>query len=242
MELARRFWPGPLTIVLPKHNRVPDIVTSGLPTVALRMPDHPLALALIAEAEVPVAAPSANRFGSVSPTTHEHVRMQLGGSVDLVLDGGPCRVGIESTIVALGEDGPVLLRAGGTPVEHLEGAVDRLQPQCIDPERPTAPGQCLRHYATRTPVVLCESEADLPDLRRTGLLILREPRCRERFAAVEVLSPNGDLREAAANLFAAMYRLDALNLDAIVAVKMPDFGLGLAINDRLRRAAHPPRT
>lgn len=243
--LTRRFWPGPLTLVLPKAEAVPDIVTAGLSTVALRMPAHPLALALIAEAGVPIAAPSANRFGSLSPTTSEHVRMQLGEAVDLVLDGGPCRVGIESTVVAL-SGGPLLLRAGGTPVEEIEDVIGPVQRPGTDPERPASPGQSARHYASRTPLILCEDWLEREELRdrgdstRSGLLTLRPPRTEGPFEAVEVLSASGDLPEAAANLFAALYRLDALGLDRIVAVKVPDVGLGLAINDRLRRAAHTP--
>ncbi len=239
-ELARRFWPGPLTLVLPKSNDIPDIVTSGLPTVAMRMPDHPLALALLAEANLPIAAPSANRFGSISPTRVEHVRAQLGEDVDVVLDGGPCRVGIESTIVSLTGDAPLLLRAGGTAVEEIESVLGPVQRPSTDPSRPAAPGQCPRHYAPRTPLILREDDGALPVLPRTGLLTLSPPHEPGRFAAVEVLSGSGELREAAANLFAALHRLDAMGLDRILAVRVPDAGLGLAINDRLRRAAHAP--
>ena len=237
-KLARRFWPGPLTLVLPKAGVIPDIVTAGLPTVALRMPSHPLALALIEEAEVPVAAPSANRFGSISPTTAEHVRLQLGEAVDRVLDGGPCRVGIESTVVALADEGPLLLRAGGTAVEEIESLIGPVRRPSLDPDRPTSPGQLTRHYASRTPLTLWEREGDGPVPPRSGLLSLGPPRDRAGFEAVEVLSESGDLQEAATNLFAALYRLDDLGLERIVAVKVPDVGLGLAINDRLRRAAH----
>ncbi len=239
-ELVQRFWPGPLTLVLPKGDVIPDIVTAGLPTVALRMPAHPLALALIAEAGVPVAAPSANRFGSISPTTSDHVRAQLGGAVDLVLDGGPCQVGVESTVVGLAGDGPVLLRAGGTPVEEIEQVVGPVQRSGADLARPTSPGQYPRHYAPRTPLSVCADWHDLPLAGRSGLLTLGPPTMAGPFEAVEVLSERGDVREAAANLFAALHRLDALGLDRIVAVRVPDAGLGLAINDRLRRAAHEP--
>jgi len=237
-ELAQRFWPGPLTLVLPKATEAPDIVTSGAPTVAVRMPDHPTALALIAEAGVPVAAPSANRFGSISPTTSEHVLSQLGDEVDLVLDGGPCRVGIESTIVSLTGQRPVLLRAGGTPLADIEDVVGPIDRPSADPNRPTAPGQYPRHYAPRTPLILREAPPDLPPLPRAGLLTLTAPQVPDHYEAVEVLSPTGDLQEAAAGLFAALHRLDALGLDAILAVKVPEAGLGMAINDRLRRAAY----
>lgn len=238
VDLARRFWPGPLTLVLPKSGDVPDIVTSGLPTVAVRMPDHPLALALIAEAGVPVAAPSANTFGHISPTTADHVRKHLGEVIDMVLDGGPCRVGLESTIVSLVGGEPALLRAGGAPVEELERVLGPIRRSGSNPGRPMSPGQLPRHYAPRTPLVLCDDGTEPPASARTGLLTLRPPRGAGRFAAVEVLSADGDLAEAAANLFAALHRLDGAKLDAIVAFRVPEAGLGLAINDRLRRAAH----
>jgi len=234
--LARRFWPGPLTLVLPKTERVPDIVTAGLPTVAIRMPDHPLALALIRQTDAPLAAPSANPFGRVSPTTAEHVREQLGREVDMVLDGGPCRVGIESTILSLVDGKPMLLRAGGVAVEDIEAVVGPVLRPHSDPDRPVAPGQLARHYAPRTPLVLCTDDAPT-DGRRIGLLSFQEPPTTLGFTAVEVLSPGGSLREAAANLFAALHRLDSLGLDLIIAEAVPDTGLGLAINDRLGRAS-----
>jgi L-threonylcarbamoyladenylate synthase len=240
--LAERLWPGPLTLVLPKAASIPDIVTAGLPTVAVRMPAHPVALELIAEAGIPVAAPSANRFGGISPTTADHVRAQLGASVDEIIDGGPCRVGLESTVLALAAGGPLLLRAGGTTTEEIEDVIGPVVRPGADPRRPVSPGQTARHYAPRTPLTLVEDWRDGPDAPRLALLVLRPPESRERFEAIEVLSPGGDLREAAANLFAALHRLDALGLDRIVAVRVPDQGLGVAINDRLRRAAHEEGT
>ncbi|MCE5328079.1 MAG: threonylcarbamoyl-AMP synthase [Planctomycetaceae bacterium] len=236
-KLARRFWPGPLTLVLPKSDRVPDIVTAGLPTVAVRMPDHPAALALIREAGVPLAAPSANPFGRASPTTAEHVRQQLGGDVELVLDGGPCRVGIESTVVSLVEGKPALLRAGGVAVEDIEAVVGPVLRPTSAPNHPAAPGQLPQHYAPRTPLALYANDLHPVTGQRTGLLSFRGRSVSLGFAAVEVLSPYGDLEEAAANLFAALHRLDALGLDLILADPVPDTGLGLAINDRLRRAS-----
>jgi L-threonylcarbamoyladenylate synthase len=235
-ELARRFWPGPLTLVLPKNEKVPDIVTAGLSTVAVRMPDHPVALALIRETGTPLAAPSANPFGRISPTTADHVRKQLGRKVDLVLDGGHCRVGVESTIISFADGRPALLRAGGVAVEDVEAVVGPvLRPHCST-DRPTAPGQLPQHYAPGTPLVF-STDTKPTNGRRIGLLSFREPASIQGFAAVEVLSPSGDLREAAANLFASLHRLDSLDLDVIVADAVPDKGLGLAINDRLRRAS-----
>lgn len=238
-RLVERFWPGPLTLVLPKRPEVPDLVTSGLPTVAVRMPDHPVALALIRAADTPLAAPSANPFGYISPTTAEHVRNQLGNLVDAILDGGPCRVGVESTILGWHAGAPVLLRAGGLPVEELERELGPIR-RATSPEealRPEAPGQLAQHYAPHTPVRRIADGGVLPTERRLGWIGLRAPIDPSRFAAVEALSPQGDLREAAAALFAALHRLDALGLDAILAEPVPELGLGVAINDRLRRAS-----
>jgi L-threonylcarbamoyladenylate synthase len=236
--LIDHFWPGPLTLVLPKNPAVPDLVTSGLPSVAVRMPGHPLALELLRQTGTPIAAPSANRFGCTSPTTAQHVFDQLAETVDLILDGGPCPVGVESTIVSLMEGKPVLLRAGGIAAEEIERVIGPLLRIVHAPDRPTAPGQLSKHYAPRTPL-LFRNKADLPtNARRVGLLAFREPEHRDGFTAVEVLSATGDLREAAANLFAAMHRLDAMNLDLILTERVPGSGLGLAINDRLRRAVH----
>lgn len=236
-ELARRFWPGPLTLVLPKRPEVPDLTTAGLPTVAVRVPDHHLALDLLRRAGVPVAAPSANPFGRVSPTRAEHVIEQLAGDVDAILDGGPCRVGVESTIVSLAGARPVLLRTGGVPREDVEAVLGPMERHPEEEGRPLAPGTLASHYAPRAPVILAAPGTfELPS-GRVGLLALREPQNRAGYAAVEVLSPAGDLREAAARLFAALRRLDARGLDLIVAEPVPDHGLGGAIMDRLRRAA-----
>ena len=237
-KLIERFWPGPLTIVLLKEENVPDIVTAGLPTVAIRMPNHPMALSLIKESKCPIAAPSANPFGYLSPTTAEHVRDQLGDQVDLILDGGPCPVGVESTIVSFLEEKPRLLRHGGVSLEEIESIIGKVGTSPIE-DRPTAPGMLPKHYAPRTPIVLDWSEKtlDLYKDKNIGLLVFQEPRSNLRFHSMEVLSKKGDLREAAANLFAAIRRLDALNLDLIVAKPIPEIGLGRAIMDRLRRAS-----
>lgn len=235
--LIDEFWPGPLTLILPKSRQVPDLVTSGLPTVAVRMPRHPLALELIRRAGVPLAAPSANPFGSTSPTTAQHVLDQLGGKADLVLDGGPCSVGVESTIVSLAGEQPVLLRTGGVALEDIEHVTGPLKRAAHSSDRPAAPGQLSRHYAPKTPLVLREHILSAPGSGRTGLLTLRPPENPQGFVVIEMLSEDGDLREAAANLFAAMHRLDKAGLDLILAQRLPDSGLGCAINDRLQRAA-----
>ncbi len=237
-KLIERFWPGPLTVVLLKEEDIPDIVSAGLPTVAIRMPNHPMALALIKECKCPIAAPSANPFGYLSPTTAEHVRDQLGDQVDLILDGGPCPVGVESTILSFLEEKPRLLRPGGVSLEEIESVIGEVEISPIE-ERPSAPGMLPKHYAPRTPIVLdwSEKSLDLYKDKNIGLLVLQEPKNNLKFHSVEVLSTKGDLREAAANLFAAIRRLDALNLDLIVAKPIPEIGLGRAIMDRLRRAS-----
>lgn len=240
--LADRLWPGPLTLVLPRGPRIPDIVVSGLPGVAVRVPSHPVAQALLAAARVPIAAPSANRFGSISPTTAAHVFQELGENVDLILDGGPCEHGLESTVISFMEEQPVLLRPGGMPAETIEDLIGPLARRPRDASRIQAPGMLDRHYAPRTPMTLHRpGVAFEPAGRRVGLLTLRlpqaEPGYAANFAMIEELSPAEDLRQAAANLFAAMRRLDAAGLDLIYAHPVPEQGLGLAINDRLRRAS-----
>jgi L-threonylcarbamoyladenylate synthase len=238
--LMRRFWPGPLTLVVPKTGIVPPIVTAGLDTVAIRVPAHPAALALIRASECAVAAPSANIFGQVSPTEAGHVAARLSGLVDVILDGGRCAVGVESTILSLAGPAPRLLRSGGIAPEVLEEFVGALEWTAGAPERPESPGQFRSHYATRTPFELLKPGRRLPEPgpgERVGLLSFLPAESAESFTAVEVLSPAGDLREAAAGLFSAMHRLDAMDLDRIVAGPVPEHGLGIAIMDRLRRCA-----
>jgi L-threonylcarbamoyladenylate synthase len=238
-KLMERFWPGPLTVVLLKRAEVPDLVTAGLPTVAVRMPKHPMTLSLIEIADCPIVGPSANPFGYLSPTTAEHVREQLGGQIDFILDGGTCEVGVESTIVSFFEKRPMLLRPGGVPLEEIESLIGRLEISPPLEERPSAPGMLPRHYAPRTPIILDWSKKNLDSYRekKIGLLVFQEPKNFLKFHQVEVLSKKGDFREAAANLFSAIRRLDALNLDLILAEAVPEVGLGRAIMDRLRRAS-----
>jgi len=238
-KLTKRFWPGPLTVVLPKKKEIPDIVTAGLPTVAIRMPRHQMALSLIEQTDSPIAAPSANPFGYLSPTTAEHVREQLGDQVDLILDGGPCPVGVESTIVSFLAERPRLLRSGGVSLEEIESFIGKVEVGPTEESMPSAPGMLPRHYAPRTPIILDRWENPLKSYKegKIGFLMFREPEKSFKFDHVEVLSKKGELREAAANLFSAIRRLDALNLDLIVAEPVPEVGLGRAIMDRLRRAS-----
>jgi L-threonylcarbamoyladenylate synthase len=240
-RLIEAFWPGPLTLVLPKTERVPDLVTAGLPTVGVRMPAHELTLQLLRRANLPIAAPSANLFGQVSPTTAQHVAEQLGARIDYILDGGSCTVGVESTILDLSDGRPTLLRPGGLALERLEAEIGPIRvagSAAKEDEPQLSPGRLLRHYATRTPLVIADGAHVLPAGKGVGLLTLVAEPGDDRFAAVEVLSQRGDLAEAAAALFAAMRRLDAGGFEWIVARLVAEAGLGRAINDRLRRAAH----
>lgn len=239
-RVARAFWPGPLTLVLPKREVVPDLVTAGLPTVALRVPAHEQALALLRAADRPVAAPSANRFGGLSPTTAQHVLEQLGDQIDLVLDGGPCRIGVESTILDLAGSVPRILRPGGITLEELAPYFDggiAVEHGAVPPgEAAPAPGMLRHHYAPRTPLVLVEDWGQVAADAETAVLAF-DHAPPGRFHRVEVLSPTGNLREAAARFFAALRRLDACGAERIVAVRFPPRGLGVALNDRLTRAS-----
>ncbi len=234
--LAERFWPGPLTLVVPRlpESAIAELTGAGLPTLALRVPGGAIARRLIAQADRPIAAPSANRSGALSPTTAGHVADSLGEAVDLILDGGPCTVGVESTVVDVSGERPALLRPGGLPREELETAAGPLVDPARDPEAPSSPGQLASHYAPTARLRLNATDpapdeallafgADVPD----GAKVTAN------------LSPSGDLREAAANLFALLHALDRPDVRGIAAMPVPATGLGAAINDRLRRAAEP---
>jgi len=236
-KLIDRFWPGPFTIVLPRKSIVPEIVTAGLDTVAVRISAHPIFSEIVGAFGRPLAAPSANRFGRVSPTTAQHVIDELDGRIPLIIDAGPTRHGIESTIIAVRNGRMELLRRGPITAEQLEafGEVVLAQPG----QRPEAPGQLPSHYAPSTPLVLADdlSSFTAPLNKRCGLLAWHPGADAAEFAEVRQLSCGQDLREAAANLFGYLRQLDQLNLDLIVAEKLPNEGLGAAINDRLGRAA-----
>jgi L-threonylcarbamoyladenylate synthase len=239
VALMGRFWPGPLTLVLRKQPIIPDLVTAGFDTIALRVPSHPVARALLKEVRLPIAAPSANPFGYVSPTTAEHVQDMLGEVIGLILDGGPCAVGVESTVCALTEEQAVILRPGGVSVEEVEAVIGPVTVgQSSQPDR-RSPGTLPSHYAPRVPLFLITCGAPLPRPavgERAGLLLL-QPRPAEGYVTVEYLSRDGNLIEAAANLFAALRRLDSARLDRVIVESVPEYGIGRAIMDRLRRAA-----
>ncbi len=236
LKLTQAFWPGALTLILPRKSEISDVVTAGLPTVAVRASAHPIFSEIIREFGHPIAAPSANRFGSISPTSAAHVRAELEGRIPLVVDGGASLHGVESTIVAVREGVIEILRHGPVTVEQLAefGPVRAANETAV----PQAPGQLRSHYAPATPLILTKSLATflLPQGKRVGALRWREEEV-PGFAEVRVLSPTGNLREAAANLFRQLRELDSASLDLIVAETVPENGLGTAIMDRLRRAA-----
>lgn len=239
-QLGEKFWPGPLTIVLPKQENIPDVISSGLPTVGLRCPAHPLALELLSNLDFPLAAPSANPFGYISPTTAQHVVDQLGGFIPYILDGGPCAIGVESTIVGFEEEGVFVYRLGGLTLEALRKVIPDIQLKINSSSNPQAPGMLASHYAPRKRFLLGDLQKMLADHsdKKVGVLrfsdsVLVHP----MIVAEELLSADGDLFEAAANLFAAMRRLDGSEAEIILAEQVPDHSIGRAINDRLRRAA-----
>jgi L-threonylcarbamoyladenylate synthase len=236
--LARAFWPGPLTLVVPaaRGSRISLLARAGLDSVAIRAPSHETARALIGAAGVPLAAPSANRSGRVSPTTAAHVLAELDGRVDVILDGGPCRHGLESTIVGCLGPRPQLLRPGAITREAIESALGApVDTAGVAPDAPTAPGQLASHYAPRARLRLgaAEVSADEAALDFGGALEGASP------AARLDLSPTGDLTEAASHLFSYLRALDAAGAERIAVATIPEHGLGAAINDRLRRAAAP---
>ncbi|MCW5734701.1 MAG: threonylcarbamoyl-AMP synthase [Enhydrobacter sp.] len=235
-RLAAKFWPGPLTLVLPRSSgsAIALLTTAGLDSVAIRAPAHPMALALIRAAGCPIAAPSANRSGGVSPTRAEHVAESLGGRVSLILDGGRCTIGVESTVLDLTGETPTLLRPGGATREAIEAAIGPIALSHVLPTGDAArksPGQLASHYAPSRPVRL-EASSVAPD---EGLLAFGTPLPGARLTLN--LSPHRDLTEAAANLFAQLRALDRPEIARIAVMPIPQTGLGLAINDRLRRAA-----
>lgn len=249
--LMERYWPGPLTILLPRNERIPDLVCSGLPRVALRMPSHPLTLELLRRLPFPLAAPSANPFGYISPTTAGHVLDQLQGKIPYILDGGPCQVGVESTIIGFEEDQPVVYRLGGLSMEQLQETIGPLKIQLNQSSNPAAPGMLLSHYAPRKPLLLGQvspqgsllaedgGPVSFPiPVARIGLLRFRPgPLSDPRVTLSLSMTHEGDLSEAARNIFSALRTLDQSDVDIILAERCPEKGLGRAVNDRLQRAA-----
>lgn len=243
LQLATSFWPGPLTLVMPLGENfstdsepISDLVSAGLPTLAIRIPDHPIAQALLKATGRPLAAPSANRSGHVSATRAAHVASDLGNRVGMILDGGPTAHGLESTILAVTNDDIVLLRPGAVPIETLETIAGRTIPKAKlkSGEAPTSSGQLASHYATRAQLRLNASSTNAGEA-----LLAFGPQPPDCSGPTMNLSPSGNMIEAAAGLFAALRSLDATGVSTIAVMTIPDTGLGAAINDRLQRAAAP---
>ena len=237
--LAEKFWPGPLTLVLKKQPHISDIVTAGKETVAVRVPKHPLALALLDKLDFPLAAPSANPFGSISPTNAEHVFNYFGEKLKVILDGGECEKGLESTIIGFENNQPILYRHGSISLEEIEKITGKLSIITNSEKTPNSPGMLSRHYAPKTDTYLTNTISELLNCfkgKKIGILVFKNPFQDKRIVQEEILSKAGDFNEAAKNLYAAMHRLDQNNLDVIIAERLPDVGLGKTINDKLERA------
>ena len=238
-ELANVFWPGPLTLVLEKQDQIPNRITAGKPTVAVRVPNHPIALQLLESLNFPLAAPSANPFGSLSPTSAKHVALYFKEEINFILDGGPCFCGLESTIIGFENDKPILYRHGAISIEEIEKIIGPIKIKNQNSKNPSAPGMLTRHYAPKTQIQINEdislALAQNPN-KKIGVLSFRKNKKIKTEIHQEVLSISGDLNEASKNLYAALHRLDQMNLDLIISSFFPEKGLGKTINDRLKRA------
>ncbi|WP_456440719.1 L-threonylcarbamoyladenylate synthase [Psychroserpens sp.] len=237
--LADAFWPGPLTLVLPKQSTIPDVITAGKDTVAVRIPNHPVTLELLNQLDFPLAAPSANPFGSISPTTAQHVESYFKDDIKMVLDGGSCLRGIESTIIGFEGDQPIIFRLGSTSIESIESIVGPIQIKNKKDIAPNAPGMLDRHYAPSTQTILVENISKAIEKhsnKRIGVLAFQYPEKHDAITFQIVLSETKDLQEAASKLYDALHQLDKQDLDVIITERLPDFGLGKSINDRLQRA------
>jgi L-threonylcarbamoyladenylate synthase len=238
--LASKFWPGSLTLVLEKQNTILDLITAGKDTVAVRVPNHELTLTLLKSLSFPLAAPSANPFGCISPTIASHVADYFQFEIPMVLDGGSCSNGIESTIIGFENANPILYRLGSISVEEIEAVVGKITIKTSEENTPNAPGMLSRHYAPTTKTIVVENVLAAIELNsdmKIGLLLFKNAIQHESVLKSEILSKNGDLKEAASNLYKAMHSLDKQCLDVIIAEKFPENNLGNSINDRLKRAS-----
>ena len=234
--LIDEFWPGPLTLVLPKTDKISDLISSGLSTAAFRMPRHKLLHELLKKLDFPIVAPSANPFGYVSPTAAEHVDQQLGNKIDYILDGGACKIGVESTIIAFEDDKPTILRLGGLSVEAIETVVGPVNINISSSSKPSAPGMLISHYSPSKAVVLGNIEALIKKHRSEKIGVLSYNKKYPSYPNF-VLSEKASLDEAAMNLFAGLRWFETQDVDLVITENVPDEGLGRAINDRLNRAS-----
>ena len=237
--LADTFWPGSLTLVLKKKSTIPDLVTAGKSTVAVRIPNHPVTLELLRQTGFPLAAPSANPFGCISPTQSTHVSNYFEGKLSMVLEGGSCQNGIESTIIGFENDEPVLYRLGSISLEEVEKVVGQVRVKNKKEKSPDAPGMLSRHYAPQTTTYLVDDVVafikDFPN-QKIGVLTFDKIIESPNVVVLEILSSQSNLKEATSKLYATLHHLDTFDLDMIVAERFPDVGLGRSINDRLNRA------
>ena len=238
--LAAAFWPGSMTLVLPKKKTIPDLITAGKDTVAVRIPNHPLTLDLLGQLPFPLAAPSANPFNRISPTKAIHVEKYFKNDIKMVLDGGSCKNGIESTIIGFEDNEPIIYRLGALALEDIEIIVGKISIKNKKEQKPDAPGMLAKHYAPKTKTILVNDvKAVLKDYvtKKVGVLVFFESVATSTIEEI-VLSKDKNYKEAAANLYHAMHQLDQLNLDIIIAERFPNIDLGKSINDRLQRATY----
>lgn len=246
--LAEVFWPGPITLVLKKKNNIPDLITAGKDTVAVRIPNHPLTLELLNNLPFPLAAPSANPFSNISPTTAEHVDTYFKDKIKMVLDGGACKSGIESTIIGFDNDEPIIYRLGSTSIEDIETIIGKIEIKNMMTERsrsqkeiaPDAPGMLELHYAPKTKTIITDDVlSKLTDYKgkRIGVITFQSKIKSSNIEIQIALSKTGDLAESASNLYDVLHQLDKMSLDIIIAEEFPNYSLGKSINDRLSRAA-----
>lgn len=240
-KLADAFWPGSLTLILKKKPNIPDIITAGKDTVAVRIPNHPVTLSLLKQISFPLAAPSANPFNRISPTSALHVEAYFKENISMILEGGACKNGIESTIIGFENNEAILYRQGAISKEEIESIIGKIKVKNKNETTPNAPGMLAKHYAPKTKTYLVndvEKFIEKFENKSIGVLRFKDGKNTSSIEYLAILSKSGDLKEAAANLYNTLHKLDSLNLDAIVAERVPDIGLGAAINDRLERATN----
>lgn len=239
--LAETFWPGSMTLVLKKNPAIPDVITAGKDTVAVRVPNHPTTLQLLKQLDFPLAAPSANPFNNISPTKPEHVERYFKNDIKMVLDGGTCKNGIESTIIGFENDEPIIYRLGALALEDIEAVVGKVTIKNKKEQSPDAPGMLQKHYSPLTKTILTDNILSIVQkypTQKIGVLSLQDVYQSDEIKSNIVLSSKGDLQEATSKLYDALHQLDHQNLDIIIVEKMPDVGLGKSMNDRLQRAAY----
>lgn len=238
-ELAQKFWPGPLTLILKKKAHISNLITANKDTVAIRMPNHPVALELLNHLNFPLVAPSANPYTAISPTKASHVHNYFPNDVKLVLEGGTCTAGVESTIIGFENEETIVYRLGALALEDIQNITGTIRILNKNNKTPIAPGMTLKHYAPKTSIVLTENVAETIDFhfpKKIGLVLFNTPQPNIDSSYQIILSPESNLKEAAANLYNALHQLDNMDLDIIIAERFPEHGLGNTINDRLERA------